>query len=779
MAVAQGGQVLLTEPARGALGTSADVRDLGHHRLKDLPNPERLFQLLAPSLQAEFPPLRSLNRSNLPAPATPFVGRSVEVSDALARLGAPDVRLLTVLGPGGAGKTRLAVEVAGDAVGRYRDGVWLVLLAPLTEPGLMMSEIARALEIDALPGQPLEQAVAGGVAERELLLVLDNAEHLLEAAAGVVADILAAAPRVDVLVTSREPLRITGEHRFEVPPMPPPEAVELFVQRAHAVRPDLELEQEETSAIERICARLDGLPLALELAAARVSVLRPRALEARLAEGLPLPSGSRDLPERQRTLRATIDWSYRLLEAPEQALLASLSPFVGGVRLDTAERLWGPDGIEGLFSLAEKSLLRRREDADGEVRFWMLEMIRQYAVEIAENDARARHAHCYYELTEEARPNLIGPHQREWLDRLERDHPNHRAALEHLTEHEPDAALRMASTLTWLWDMRGYNTEARRRLSAALMRAPPDSPNRGDALHCAGWMAWVQGDAEAAQLLLGEALPLLTPQGPTRMLTEVYTHLGIVAEMLRDEEGAMALHEQAIATARAAEDDWALGVALNNYAIVRSLRPDRKRFNLLLEEALTVLRPTGDAYMISIAVANLAEGAVQAGDLEHAEQLNDEALALSRQIDFRPHIAGTLELAAFIALERGDVETAAESMREALDIGLPFQSESIAARLTLAAAMAAIRRQPIRAATLWGAAEQLYEHVGVDDRPIHSKLRARWEPQAMASAPNQATWDAGWKIGGQLTMQDALALAADWRDDDLDAPEQAVSLAPS
>jgi predicted ATPase/class 3 adenylate cyclase len=776
MAVAAGGQVLMTEAAQQALGNAAQVRDLGHHRLKDLPAPEHLFQLLAPELCSEFPPLRSLNRSNLPTPANPLVGRSAEVSDALTRLAQPEVRLLTLLGPGGAGKSRLAIQVAAEAVAQYRDGVWLVLLAPLQKPDLMVSEIARVLEVDVAPGKQLEYALTSALAERELLLVLDNFEHLPDAT-GVVANLLGGAPRIDVLATSREPLRISGEHRLDVPPLPPDDATELFVRRARAVRPDLVLDEQDVQAVQRICTRLDGLPLALELAAARASVFSPRALEARLAEGLPMPAGARDLPERQRTLRATIDWSYRLLDQAEQRLLASLSPFVGGVRLHTAERLWDLDGVEGLISLAEKSLLRRREDADAEPRFWILELIRQYAAEVAEADgltaeAVDRHGRCYYALTEESRPRLIGRDQRKWLDRLERDHANLRAALEHFTEQGSDRALRMASTLTWFWDMRGYQLEARRRLDEALQRVPPGSPNRGDALRCAGWMAGRQGDPETAQTLQRAALPLLLESGDHRLIVQIYSRLAVVAEMLHDDDDANSWHEQAIATARAAGDAWALGIALNNYAITRTVRSDTQRAMSLLEEALAVLRPTGDAYTISMAVANVAEYALNSDDPYGAQTLVEEALEPGRQIDFRPMIAGMLEFRAVIALELGDLDTAAARAREALEVGIPFQGESIAVRLTLAAALAAIRGQPLRAATLWGAAEHVYAQNGIDEPPIHERLRARWEPQARTDAGEQAGWDTAWKAGAQMTIEDALAVAAGGRDDDIELAQR-------
>ncbi len=764
MAVAHGGQVLLTESACDALGISAPTRDLGYHRLKDLPAPEHLFQLLAPGLEVDFPPLRSLNRSNLPTPPNPLVGRAAEVSAALCCLRRPEVRLLTLLGPGGSGKSRLAMEVAAEARSRYRDGAWLVLLAPMQDPRLMAAEIARVLEVDAVPGKSIENALATSLAQRELLLVLDNFEHLLEAA-DTIAQVLSAAPNVDVLATSREPLRLLGEHRLDVAPLPLEEAGELFMQRARAVRHDLVTGEEDMRAVERICARLDGLPLAVELAAAHIAAFSPRTLEARLAEGLPLSPGPRDLPERHRTVRSTIDWSYHLLDRQEQALLASLSPFVGGVRPDTAAEGWGVEAVDRLISLAEKSFLRPRDDPDGEPRFRMLELIRQYATEVAESDdlagdAAERHARCCLALTERARPYLIGPVQLRWLDRLESEHANLRAALDYYTEHAPEKALRMASTLTWFWDMRGYHIEARRRLDEALARAPAKSPSRGDALHCAAWMAWNQGDAEAAQPLLREALPLLTQQGDQRLLTEVYTHSAIVAEMLGEHDSVMALHRKAIATARDAGDDWALGVALNNCAIVRTLRTDLSLATSLLEKALTALRPTGDAYMISIVLANRAEFKLYGDDLDSAQALTEEALALARQIEFRPLIAGMLEFEALIALERGDVQAADSRVREALDIGLPFQSEAFALRLTLSASLASARGQSHRAATLWGAAASAYAHVGFEDPPILNRLRDRWLPQAQAAAPDPETWDAAYAAGADLGMEDALALVA-------------------
>jgi predicted ATPase/class 3 adenylate cyclase/DNA-binding winged helix-turn-helix (wHTH) protein len=765
MAVAHGGQVLLSDDAVRALGRSPQVRDLGVHRLKDLPVPERLFQLLTPGLEAEFPRLRSLNRSNLPTPATPLVGRHEELASALDLLSREEVRLLTLLGTGGAGKTRLAIEVAGEAVGRYRDGVWIVPLAPIPDRALMVSEVTRVLEIDPVAGEPLEQALVAALVERELLLVLDNFEHLL-GAASVVADLLAAAPRVDVLSTSREPLRVSGEHRMEVPPLPLQDAVELFVQRALAVRPELSVDDEDRAAIERICSRLDRLPLALELAAARIAVFGPRALEARLAERLNLPEGPRDLPERQRTLSATIDWSYQLLESADRMLLQSLAPFIGGVRTDSAETIWGPDAIDGLLSLAEKSLLRRREDADREPRLWMLETIREFAfhrlaAEGGAMEAAERHAEHFLAVTEEAAAHLLGREQRRWVERLECDYPNLRAALDHLTKHAPAAAVLMAANLEWFWIVRGYAVEGRRRLAEALASASVETSARAQALAAAGQMALQLGEAAEAEPLLLEALSLASHKREARVVVLTLSHLGWAAEALGDHTNSTARHRQAIAAARAAEDNWALAIALNNCAIMTARLGDLEQARTFLEESLLLGRGIGEPRAIALAANNLAEIALNAGDLENADTLINEALTQAREVDFRSIIASALGTRAVISLQRGDLETATAQLEEAIEpTRSAYDIEGAASLLSVAGTIAAIRHEPLRAAKLWAAADHARARIGLAEAPTVDKLRAQWHPKARAAAPDAASWDAACASGTEISLDDALDFAA-------------------
>ncbi len=763
MAVAYGGQVLLTGEARGALGALVEVRDLGYHRLKDLPAPEHLFQLLAPGLESEFPRLRSLNRSNLPAPAGPLIDRRVEVARAVELLSGPEVRLVTLLGAGGVGKTRLAIEVAADAVSRYGDGVWILPLAPIADVELMVSELARVLEVEPVAGEALDRTVIAALSERELLLVLDNFEHLVDAA-GLVSDLLASAPRVDVLSTSREPLRIRSEQRMDVPPLALDDACELFLARALAVRPELSVQDEDRVAIERLCDRLDRLPLALELAAARIAVFGPRALEARLAERLALPEGPRDLPERQRTLRATIDWSYRLLEPAEQELFQALAPFTGGVRIDAAESIWGPDAIAGLISLAEKSLLRRREDADGEPRFWMLETVREFAVERAVatktgGGAAGTHAEYFFVLAEEAAPQLVGPEQQIWLDRLEREHANLRGALEHLTEHAPARAVRMAGNLTWFWEIRGYAPEARRRLNDALAAAPPDSPGRAQALFQSGRMALRLGrePAEAEPLLL-EALSLARDDGDERVAINAISHLGWEAEASGDAERATAFHQQAVAAARSAGDDWVLGVALNNCGqwLARSGVDEGRE---LAEEALRLRRRLGEPRAIALTAATLADLVLDAGELDYADTLTDESLRASQEIEYKVMIASALATRAIISLLRDDIQSAGAQLREAVETAREAHDvETAPTLLTVAGVLAAIRHEPITAAKLWSASERIARGV-IEEAPAAAKLRTHWQQQARAAAPDQTTWDAAWKAGTELSLDDALEVA--------------------
>src|SRR5215216_6020701 len=451
------------EMVRDQLSEEVSLWDLGEQRLKDLFKPERVFQLIAPGLLSEFPPLRTLEAklNNLPLQPTPLVGRVREVEEVAERLRSDQVRLLTLTGPGGTGKTRLALQAGADLLDEFEDGVFFVALAAITDRALVAPTVARTLGLTERRNQPPEELLKGFLRDRQTLLLLDNFEQVLESAP-LLDELLSAAPSLKILATSRTPLRLYGEHEFPVPPLSLPDpsslatlesltqygAVRLFVERAKAVKPDFSLTQANAPAVTEICARLDGLPLAIELAAARIKLLPPQAMLSRLGSRLKLlTGGARDLPRRQRTLRATIEWSYELLDEGEKTLFARLAVFSGGSNLEGIEAVCDPQGdlpsdaLEGVSSLLDKSLLRQEEGQGAEPRLMMLETIREFALEkFEESDdtetIKRAHAEYFLALAEHAEPKLWGQEDAAWLDRLEREHDNMRAALSRALEFE-------------------------------------------------------------------------------------------------------------------------------------------------------------------------------------------------------------------------------------------------------------------------------------------------------------------------------------------------------
>jgi predicted ATPase/class 3 adenylate cyclase len=497
MAAGHGGQVLVSESTRALVDEHQfQLRDLGEHRLKDLSAPQHLYQLQVEGLPGEFPPLNTLeNRpTNLPAQPNALIGRARELDETAALLTRPDVRLLTLTGTGGAGKTRLALQLAANVVDQYPNGVFFVPLGPIRDWELVVPTVVRTLGLREQPGETVTETLTEYLRDRKVLLLLDNFEQVV-AAAPVIAGLLAAAPGLSQLVTSRTPLRLSGERTYRVPPLalPDPErlpdaasvaeygSVRLFLERAESADADFAVTEANAQAVAEICVRLDGLPLAIELAASRVRSLPPPALLRRLDERLKLlTGGAQDLDERQRTLRATIEWSYELLVSEERRLFARLGVFVGGCRLEAAEALCDPDGdlgmeiLDGLESLVEKSLLRQKADSDGEPRFWMLETIGEYAHELLEasgapEEGRRSHARFYCSLAEDLDlESRTGDHAA-FLARLDAESANLRAALDWAREtNDGELMLRLATALWGFWATRGYVAEGRVALEEAL-----------------------------------------------------------------------------------------------------------------------------------------------------------------------------------------------------------------------------------------------------------------------------------------------------------------------
>ena len=695
-----GGQILLSQTVqqltRGALPAGAELRDLGEHRLRDLLEPERVYQLLHPDLAATFQTLRTLasRPNNLPLQPTPFLGREQEVMRVVDIVRSPEVRFLTLTGPGGTGKSRLALQAAAELLENFADGVFFVPLAALCDPNLVPSAMAATLGIREEGGQPLRERLRDVLATKQLLLVLDNLEHLVDAAP-FVGELLTSAPDLKVLVTSRVPLHLRAEREYPVPPLglprrkPPPtaeqlsqfEAVRLFIERAQAVNPAFTIDNENAPAVAEICHRLDGLPLAIELAAARVRVLPPEAMLVRLEQRLPfLTGGARDAPERQRTLRNAIAWSYDLLGSHEQALFQRLAVFVGGCTLEAAEAVTNADGtldvFGGLEGLVEHSLLRQETGPGGEPRFAMLETIREYGRERLgqsgeEAEMRRAHAAFFLALVEAAEAPLLGPQQLIWLDRLEAEHDNLRAALEETAEGgRPSEFLAFAVHCWRFWWPRGYWTEARMWLERANAQGE-DVPtsDRAEALRALGLIADATGDQLRGRALLEESRKrfqdLGDRHGEWKTLLDLSLHWAS-----RDYSEAGQYAERALAVARASGDPVMVARSLNRLGNWQLNREAPREAIARHQEALHLLEGLGDDQGIAETLDLLGIATTLGADFKGATGWYARAVPLWRQIGDRQGLVASLAGYAVLAHSfHGDTVPAALSPAEVRALG--------------------------------------------------------------------------------------------------------------
>lgn len=789
-----GGQVVLSsataELVRETLPGGAGLSDLGEHRLKDLQRAERIFQLLSPGLPADFPPLRTLGgvRNNLPVQPTAFIGREREVEAACALLRRPNTRLLTLTGPGGVGKTRLGLQVAAEALHEFRNGAFFVPLAPVIAPDLVIPTVAKILGVQETENRPTLDSLKEYLHDSELLLVLDNFEHLVPAAAQV-ADLLSTSQRVKALVTSREGLHLRGEQQFPVPSLALPdrkhpesvrrltsyEAVRLFVERAQAVKVDFAVSEQNADAVVEICHRLDGLPLAIELAAARVNVFSPQAMLARLEHRLAvLTGGPRDLPARQQTLRQAIAWSYELLIPAEQALYRRLAVFVGGCTLESAEAVIGVeeagaglDVVDGIASLVDKSLLRRDERGDAEPRFRMLETIRDYAlerlIEAGESDRfHRRHADGCLTLAEQAEPGLIGPRQAAWLDRLEEDHDNLRAALSWFARHGPvDQGLRLGAALRRFWRARGYITEGRERMSAllSLPGAQGRTASRAKAVHAAGWLAREQGDYGDARGLFEESLDIYRGLDDPRGIGWALVDLGFLTRYEGDYVAARSLLEESLGLMKRVGDTEGIAASLGNLGLIARDQGDPNGAEARLEESLALWRELGDQVGFGWALTALGMVARAQGRLDAARARLEESLAVWRELGDRQNIANVLATMAGLARDQGEYDVARARLTEGLEIlrevgdrrGIAFILEGFAA-------LAAAEAQPARAICLASAATTLRRIIGAAAPPAWRTDLERSVEAASTGLSREAVEDAGAR-GRGMTLPEAVAFA--------------------
>ena len=792
LSAGHGGQTLLSlaaqELVRDALPVDVRLEDLGERRLKDLFRPERVFEISAPDHPSEFPPLRTLesHSNNLPLQPTPLVGREREVLEVCGRLRQEEVRLLTLTGPGGTGKTRLALQAAADLLEDFDDGVFFVALATVTDPDLFLKEIAAALGLQESGDAALEEILKEYLGRRELLLVLDNFEQILSAAP-LAGGILSAAPRLKVLVTSRIPLGIYGEHEYAVPPLSIPdpkrlpdigalsqfESVRLFIERAGAAKAGFEITNENAPAVAEICARLDGLPLAIELAAARIKLLPPKAILTRLANRLKLlTGGAKDLPARQRTLRGAIEWSHDLLDEGERTLFARLAVFSGGRTLEAIEAVCDAEGdlpidaFDGVSSLLDKSLLTRDEGPQEEPRFVMLETIHEYAREKLEESGEAEetkrlHAEYFLSFAEEAEPELVGAEQIEWMDRLEAEHDNLRAALSWSMEAaEVESVLRMAGSLSLFWSVRGYSSEGRGWCEEALARdADHESPMRAMVLGGLGIMAWRQSDYERAEQSLGESLALYRGSGDGKGEAISLLYLGKAAIDRNELDLASELLSEGESMCRSVGDTANLADILNISAIVAMARGDLVGANTILEEALGLARAAGHIRCLALTTSNLGINAMLEGDYEEARALMEEALELNLALKDRGNHAVSLHNLGLIALLRGDPEQAAVLCAQSTQMfGDLLDSIGVTISLDALAAVSGQRGEVGKAVRLWGAAQALRDAMRVSQPPDDKEVL---EPfvEAARSSLEAAAFRAAWEEGRAMTQEQAVALA--------------------
>ena len=797
LAAGHGGQVLVTgathELLADRLPDGIGLRDLGEHRLKDLGRAERVFQVTGPGLAARFGPLRSLDdpalRHNLPSQATSFVGRVAELAELRSQVRAGS-RLVTIAGPGGIGKSRLALQVAAEELEGDGDGVWLVELAPVAEPELVAGTVAAVLGVREDPGRPMLNTLVDTVGDRYLLVVLDNAEHVLDAVAKLADAVMRSCPRAYLLVTSREPLGVSGEHVFRVPSLAVPpadlaapgplaafESVQLFAERAVTYRQGFALDHANAAAVAAVCVRLDGIPLAIELAAARLGSLSVPEISSRLDQRFRLlTGGSRTALPRHQTLRALIDWSYDLLNPAEQLVLDRFSVFAGGWTLAAAEAVtlagdaaeW--QVLDHLAALVDKSLVLA-EESRGSTRYRLLETVRAYAAErLAQrpgsdrDETRAAHRDHYLALVETAGQHLRGPDEAVWLDRLEAEFDNIRTALA-FSLADPGGAepgLRLAAGLRWFCQLRGHSGEVLEALESLLDRPDAGLPTRvrAQALTAKCHLLNHFGDDSAIPALAGEAITIARDLADAAVTADALSQACWFMLERGDLPAALAQIDEAVALARTTGDLRLIADLLGRRAVFKGEAGDLDAAAADNTEGLTLSRAAGDSYRLAITLANLGIYELAAGELRAARAHLHEANTLADHRGYRNMSVGLGQNLGVAELIDGHPRDARRLFLSSLDTARITGTKSAyfqGALLGLALSVSA-DGDPAVAATLHGVADEHYERAGRVPQASEAGLRDRDHARLRAML-GDAGFEAAHRRGRSLSPADAIALA--------------------
>ncbi len=783
LAATHGGQLLCSEATAALLSHALEpgprLIDLGIYRLRGVENPERLFQVNYPGVpERKFPPPAAEHgySGTLPFQVTRFFGREPELAELQEIVLGTETRLVTITGPGGTGKTRLSLESARRLLAPLQGAVWFVPLAEIRDPDLIIESVLDAIGMQRTVGvEPVEQVVEAS-SRQPALLVLDNFEHLVTEGAPVIQALLERAALLKCMVTSRRLLNLEGEREFPLSPLPPPEetnspeqlvlnaSVRLFLDRAQAVRPDFQVTKRNASAVAQLCRRLEGIPLALELAAARAQVLTSAQMLARSVQRFDLlVSRQRGIAARHRTMRAAVDWSYQLLTPELQKFFARLSVFRGGWTLEAVEAVCEvPSALDLLTELRECSIIQGRV-VEAEMRFQMLETMREFAMEGLDSDERARlerrHAEYYLALAERANLELRGPEQVAWLNRLSADHDNLRAALEWSKSNVDDeeTGLRFGYALWRFWYARGHLSEGRKQLADVLALTSEHTIARAKALNIAGAVAYYESNLVAARTFYEESLTIHRELGDKQNTAFLLNNLACVADDQGDYARARPLYEEAIALYREIGDQWGIANSLLNLGTDFYSQGDIATARSLYEESLDILNQLGDKFSIAHLLLNLGDALKEESDLVGSRTAYEEALALYRELEHANGIADCLDRFGRIAYEEGDYDKARSLFEEALAIRIELEGrQGLILSLESFGVLALAEGKAERSARLFGAAAALRKKIGIPLPPTEQRRQDKYL-DALHRLLSEKEYASAWQSGEALDWEKATA----------------------